>query len=63
MNCKDCDYYFLKDTKDRLVYCCRCEINHYWRQLIADLPLYRLLAKTLDRLTEFFVWIEKKIRR
>lgn len=62
MNCKECDYYFLKNTKDRPIFCCRCEISYHWRKMIPDLPLYTLLAKVLDRLTEFLVWVEKKIK-
>lgn len=63
MNCEDCNYSFLKDTKERPVCCCKCEINYHWKQLIPDLPLYHLLIKTLDKLTELITWIEKKIRR
>lgn len=62
MDCKNCEYYFLKDAKNRPIFCCKCEINYHWKLLIPEIPLYHLLVKTLDRLTRLLTWIEKKIR-
>ena len=62
MDCKDCEYYFLKDAKDRPIFCCKCEVSYHWKQLIPDLLLYHLLIRTLDVMSEVLVWIEKKTR-
>lgn len=60
MNCKDCEYYIFKNTKDRPLCCCGCELSTAWNKLVPDLPGYNLAIKVLDWLN---VVIGKIIRK
>lgn len=52
MSCKNCEWYQFKNTKDRPLFCCKCELNYAWNEFYPKLPGYKLLIKILDCITK-----------
>ena len=42
MNCKNCEWYKFKDTKDRLLCCCSCELNFHLKELLDSLKIMEI---------------------
>lgn len=56
MSCKNCKWYQVRNTKDRPLFCCKCELNYAWNEFYLELPGYKLLIKISDYIT---IGIEK----
>ena len=48
--CNDCDFLILKNTKDRPLFCSKCELNYHWRNFKSEL-------KILDTIEGSLKWI------
>lgn len=64
--CKTCDYEFLKDTSDRPLFCCECELS-YRKQILWDELKETKIYRPIDKICEIFAciinWITNQISK
>lgn len=59
--CEHCDYNFLKQSKDRPLFCHSCELRDKFYEVMPDLPGYNLLKNVVEKINRIFKTIERMI--